>query len=203
MVKNIALAAVAVSAIASVAVAQAEQLAFGAPIQTTVWTAGSSATVAWNNDCSDVVGNTTFPITLNQQINNIQQPVGGGPIGYLDCSESGQTTVQVPNVPSGDVYSILVTPGGVLSYSALFRIVGTAANTTTSAAPAPGTSTASASVSATVSASSTVRITNTPSKTVTAPTNAPTKDTGNAAGSVKAGSTAALVILAGVASLVL
>ncbi|KAG0326582.1 hypothetical protein BG004_002932, partial [Podila humilis] len=148
MVKSSAFVAVAVSAVASVALAQTiEMLEYGAPVQATVWTAGSTATVAWNNDCSDLPATTnkTFPITLNQQINGLQQPVGGGAIGTLDCSAKGSTTVRVPMVPTGDAYSILASPGGVLSYSALFRIVGTANTTTTTAAPtSTGTATSTA-----------------------------------------------------------
>ncbi|KAG0038960.1 hypothetical protein BGZ82_010256 [Podila clonocystis] len=187
----------AVSAIASVALAQTtiDPIEFGAPVASTVWTAGTTATVAWNNDCSDLPpgSNTTFPITLNLQVNNLQQPVAGGPIGTLDCSKKGSTTVQVPNVPSGEVYSILVTPGGVLSYSALFKIVGAAANTTTvgptSASATPTGNTATSATSGT--------------KTLTSVTQAPTKPADSAAGALKAGSTAALVVLAGVASMML
>jgi len=188
----------AVSAIASVALAQAtiDPLQFGAPVASTVWTAGTSAVVAWNNDCSDLPAgtNTTFPITLNLQVNGVQQPVAGGPIGTLDCSEKGSTTVQVPNVPSGEVYSILATPGGVLSYSALFKIVGTATNTTTVGPTVPNTSTGS---STTATGSSTAA-----TKTVTSVTQSPTT-TASAAGALKVGSTAALVVLAGVASMML
>ncbi|KAF9321191.1 hypothetical protein BG003_003015 [Podila horticola] len=186
----------AVSAIASVALAQTatlDPIAFGAPVISTVWTAGTPATVSWNNDCSELPAgtNTTFPITLNLQVNGLQQPVAGGPIGTLDCSSKGSTTVQVPNVPSGDVYSILVAPGGVLSYSALFKIVGTATNTTT-AAP---TTTATATPSGNSTTSGT--------KTLTTVSQTPTKPANSAAGALKTGSTAALVILAGVASMML
>ncbi|KAG0014478.1 hypothetical protein BGZ81_000431 [Podila clonocystis] len=183
----------AVSAIASVALAQStvDPLEFGAPVASTVWTAGTTATVAWNNECDLPAGtNTTFPITLNLQVNGLQQPVAGGPIGTLDCSKKGSTTVQVPNVPSGEVYSILASPGGVLSYSALFKIVGAAANTTT---------VAPTSASATPTGNSTTSGT----KTLPAVTQSPTKPADSAAGALKAGSTAALVVLAGVASMML
>ncbi|KAG0100018.1 hypothetical protein BGZ93_004788 [Podila epicladia] len=195
MVKS-TFALLAVSAIASVALAQdaIEPIAFGAPVESTVWTAGTTATVAWNNDCSDLPAgtNTTFPITLNQQVNGLQQPIGGGPIGILDCKSKGSTTVQVPNVPTGEVYSILVTPGGVLSYSALFKIVGAAVNTTTAAVPtATATPTAGNST------------TGTGTKTLPTVTQSPTKAPDSAAGALKAGSTAALVVLAGVASMML
>ncbi|KAF9217327.1 hypothetical protein BGZ59_005064 [Podila verticillata] len=193
----------AVSAIASVALAQTPApadpgaLAFGAPVSTTVWTAGTSATVSWNNDCSDLPNgtNTTFPITLNLQVNGVQQPVAGGPIGTLDCSEKGSTTVQVPNVPSGELYSILASPGGVLSYSALFKIVGTATNTTTVAPTLPATTTTGSSATATGNGT-------TATKTLTSVTQSPTAPA-SAAGALKVGSTAALVVLAGVASMML
>jgi len=187
-----------VSAIASVALAQATvaPLEFGAPVAATVWTAGTSAVVAWNNDCSDLTGNTTFPITLNLQVNGLQQPVGGGPIGTLDCSQKGSTTVQVPNVPSGEVYSILAAPGGVLSYSALFKIVGTASNTTTVASTtAPSTAPSTASATPTGNNTSAT-------KTLSSVTQSPTVPA-SAAGALKVGSTAALVVLAGVASMML
>ncbi|KAF9334510.1 hypothetical protein BG006_002020 [Podila minutissima] len=192
MVKS-TFALLAVSAIASVALAQVaiDPIEFGAPVASTVWTAGTSATVAWNNDCSDLGTNLTFPITLNEQINGLQQPVGGGPIGTLDCSKKGSTTVQVPNVPTGEFYSVLVSPGGVLSYSALFKIVGAAANTT-SAAPI-------ASATATPTGKSTAS----GSKTLPTVSQTPTKTPDSAAGALKAGSTAALVVLAGVASMML
>ncbi|KAF9305972.1 hypothetical protein BGZ74_008046 [Mortierella antarctica] len=194
MVKS-TFALLAVSAIASVALAQGaiDPIEFGAPVAATVWTVGTPATVSWNNDCSDLPAgaNFTFPITLNQQINGLQQPVGGGPIGTLDCSKKGSTTVQVPNVPTGEVYSILVSPGGVLSYSALFKIVGAAANTT-SAAP-----------TASATAAPTGNSTTSGTKTLPTVSQTPTKTPDSAAGALKAGSTAALVVLAGVASMML
>ncbi|KAF9585232.1 hypothetical protein BGW38_003296, partial [Lunasporangiospora selenospora] len=101
----------------------AGMLSYGTPVVGTTWDSGKTAPVTWSNDCADSNStNKTFPISLNRQQGQFQVPLNIPPIGFLDCSEPGTTTVQVPAVPSGAGYSILVTIGGIQSYSALFTI---------------------------------------------------------------------------------
>lgn len=187
MVKSIALLAFAASALASVA--SAKLLSYGEPIAATTWTAGKQESVSWSNDCSDFTGNTTLPITLNIQQNGLQVQVPGiGPIGTLDCKKAGSTKVTIPaTVASGNAYSILVV-NGEQSYSALFTIKSTV--------PAPSSSGATTAPATTTAATST---------TASATNSAPTKSTGvsvpsatpsSGAGALKAGSTAALVVVA-------
>ncbi|KAG0055414.1 hypothetical protein BGZ83_008687 [Gryganskiella cystojenkinii] len=191
------LAVTAVASIASVATANG-LLSYGAPIQATVWTAGSTQTVSWTNDCSDLP-KTTFPIVLQQEQGTVQVPVPGlAPLGNLDCSSSGSIDVQVPaTLPSGNTYSILVVNGDVQSYSAHFTINNPNAPASTSAPAVTTTSGAPSSVSNTASASSlpTVKTNGTAIPTVTSTAGA--KPT-NGAGALKAGSTAALVVVAAV-----
>src|SRR5690242_3619534 len=99
--------------------------------------AGQPATISWTNSCNEIVGNTTFPVYLNQQVGLYQVQVPGIPeLGYLDCKKPGKITVQVPaTLPQGNAYSILVTNGGNQSYSALFTILSTIPGSTTSALP--------------------------------------------------------------------
>ncbi|KAF9927656.1 hypothetical protein FBU30_002995 [Linnemannia zychae] len=190
--KSFAFAALSTLALASQATAQL--LFYSAPIAATQWTAGQPATVSWTNSCSDVVGNTTFPIYLNVQDGLYQVPVHGIPeLGYLDCKKAGKTTVQVPaTIPQGNAYSILVTINGNQSYSALFTILSTIPGSTTTTTLLPTTTLASTTTLAPTVTTATA--------TVTAPSK-PT--TPNQAGVLKAGSQAALVIVAAVASMML
>ncbi|KAF9350473.1 hypothetical protein BGX26_011347 [Mortierella sp. AD094] len=201
--------AVAIATLALASHASAQLLSFSEPISTTSWTAGKTATVSWTNACTDVTGNTTFPITLNQQVGAYQVQVPDtGVIGTLDCSKPGSTTVQVPLVPQGSAYSILVTDGGNQSYSAQFvinsSIPGSTTTATTTTLPATTTTVATTTTAATNASSTSTA----PPSTVTLPTNATTTDStrptnANHAGALKAGSSAALVIVAAVASLML
>ncbi|KAF9427938.1 hypothetical protein BGZ94_003798 [Podila epigama] len=199
MVKSIVAFAATALALASSVSAQA--LFYTQPVTGTKWTAGKSATVSWNNRCSDFIGNTTFPIALNHQVGQYQVPVPGvGPIGYLDCAKTGSTTVQIPaTVPQGNTYSILVI-NGVQSYSAHFTIESTVPgpNTTVSALPtstiAPTTTFVLTTTTTTAAASATTSL----PPVVTEPANKP-----NNAGALKASSTVALVVLGAVASMML
>ncbi|KAK3818953.1 MAG: hypothetical protein J3Q66DRAFT_338937 [Benniella sp.] len=190
-------AVVALAALSFASQTAAEILFFTSPINTTVWTAGQKGTVSWSNDCAALPGNHTFPIFLNQQSAAGQQvPVPGATdaIGYLDCSDAGSTSVTVPMVPAGSLYSVYVANGADQSYSALFKIESTIVATSASGAASSAVPTAtSASASASVSASIRPVTTTTPKPSTTP----------NHAGSLKAGSTAALVIVAAVASLML
>ncbi|KAF9366555.1 hypothetical protein BGX34_001100 [Mortierella sp. NVP85] len=191
-------AVVALAALSFASQTTAAVLFFTAPINTTVWTAGQKGTVSWSNDCADLTGNHTFPIFLNQQQGGQQVPVPGAtdPIGYLDCSDAGSTSVTVPLVPAGSLYSVYVANGADQSYSALFKIDSTIVATSASGAVSSAAPTAtSASASASVSASVRPVTTTSPKPSTTPPA--------NHAGSLKAGSTAALVIVAAVASLML
>ncbi|KAF9904633.1 hypothetical protein EC991_002507 [Linnemannia zychae] len=188
----------AIAASTVVSVATAELLSYGAPISTTVWTAGSDATISWSNDCSDLA-NTTFPVVLQiQRLNNdkIQDPVPGlAPLGTIDCSEPNSITIKVPTtVATGSKYSVLVNRQPDPSYSALFTInnpaipavPGTGTNTTTTG-PATPSGTTSTSGTASVKPSVTTPSTTTPT---------------NAAGAIKAGSVAALAVAGAVAALI-
>ncbi|KAF9134249.1 hypothetical protein BGX30_011999 [Mortierella sp. GBA39] len=193
--KSIAL--IALSTLALVSQATAQLIAYSAPISATQWTAGKSATISWTNSCTDVVGNTTFPVYLNQQVGLYQVQVPGIPeLGYLDCKKAGKITVLVPaTLPQGSGYSILVTNGGNQSYSALFTILSTIPGSTTSALPtttmAPATTIATtAATTTTVAVAATVTTTPTPTKP-------------NQAGALKTGSQVAFVVVAAVASLLL
>ncbi|KAF9961420.1 hypothetical protein BGZ72_003677 [Mortierella alpina] len=187
MVKSTALLAFAASAMASIATA--EMLHYGSPIEATVWTAGKTGTVSWTNDCSDLP-NTTFPINLNHQVGTLQVQVPGlAPIGTLDCSSPGSATVQVPaTIPQGSTYSILVVNGNEQSYSALFTI--------NSSIPAGGANTTTPSASASAAPSSTASGT----KVSLLPTasGTPKPSPASAGSALKAGSTAALVVVAAV-----
>jgi len=180
----------AFAAVASVA--SADQLAWSAPITSTVWTAGSSQTVSWTNDCSDL-SNTTYPIILQEQQGANQVPVSGlAPIGTLDCNSAGSSPVQIPaTLPTGTTYSILVTNGDGLSYSAQFTINGVNPTTAAASTTAAATATATATTAATASGAKNA----TASATGTSASPKPT----SGAGALKAGSTAALVIVAAVA----
>ncbi|KAF9024463.1 hypothetical protein BGZ52_010887 [Haplosporangium bisporale] len=183
-----------VAAIAMASSVSAQTLFYSQPIAATQWTAGKPATVSWTNTCSDVVGNTTFPISLNQQSGLYQVEVPGvNPIGYLNCAKAGSTTVNIPaTIPQGNTYSILVVDGGNQSYSAMFTILSTVPGVnTTTALPTP-TSTTATSTAATTSLT-----------TVTTTTGPATPTSTSHAGALKAGSTAALVVLAAVASMML
>ncbi|KAF9288173.1 hypothetical protein BGZ68_000716 [Mortierella alpina] len=188
MVKSTALLAFAASALASVATA--EMLHYGAPIEATVWTAGSTGTVSWTNDCAELP-NTTLPITLNQEVNGLQVQVPGtGTIGTLDCAKPGSATVQVPaNIPQGTTYSILVVNGDEQSYSAHFTINSSipagGANTTTPSASASAAPTGTTATGTKVSLLPTISGTPKPSPV-------------SAGAALKAGSTAALVVVAAV-----
>ncbi|KAG0351856.1 hypothetical protein BG005_008653 [Podila minutissima] len=183
-----------VAAVAMASSVSAQTLFYSQPIAATQWTAGKSATVSWTNNCKDVVGNTTFPITLNQQAGLYQVEVPGvGPIGYLNCAKAGSTTVNIPaTIPQGNTYSILVVNGGNQSYSAHFTILSTI----------PGSTTAVTTVLPTTTAVTTTAAT-TPLTTVATTTGAAKPTPTSHAGALKAGSTAALVVLAAVASMML
>ncbi|KAG0250527.1 hypothetical protein BGZ95_007172, partial [Linnemannia exigua] len=116
--KSTAILAIAASAVLSVASAQ-ELLSFGAPIGSTVWTAGQDATISWSNSCDDLTA-TSFPVTLQiQRPDKVQDPVAGlAPLGTIDCAKPGSITIKVPTtVATGSNYSILVprTGAGLLS----------------------------------------------------------------------------------------
>ncbi|KAF9938302.1 hypothetical protein BGZ75_003172 [Mortierella antarctica] len=187
-------AAIALSTIALASQASAVIIAYSQPISATQWTAGQEATVAWTNKCSDITGNTTFPITLNEEINTYQVEVPGvGPIGYLDCKRSGSTKVKIPaTLPQGNKYSILVVNGGNQSYSALFTILSTVPGPTPSAVSSalPTASTAAATASSSV-----------PSAAVS--TAAPTPTRTSDAGALKAGSYAVLAAVAAIGAMAL
>ncbi|KAF9996007.1 hypothetical protein BGZ80_002517 [Entomortierella chlamydospora] len=193
--------AIAIATLALASHASAQVLSFSQPVSATMWTAGSKATVSWTNTCSDITGNTTFPIYLNEQVGAYQVQVSNtSAIGTLDCSKAGSTTVNVPMVPQGSAYSILVTDGGNQSYSAQFVI--------NSSIPAASTTAATTTITTTTAAATTIaNATSTASlSTVTAnaTTTAASKPTSTSnAGALKAGSSVALVIVAAVASLML
>ncbi|KAF9172386.1 hypothetical protein BGX21_005796 [Mortierella sp. AD011] len=192
--------AVAIATLALASHASAQILSFSQPVSATMWTAGSKSTVSWTNTCSDITGNTTFPIYLNEQVGAYQVQVSNtSAIGTLDCSKAGSTTVNVPMVPQGSAYSILVTDGGNQSYSAQFVINSSIpAVSTTAATTTIATTTAAATTTATSTAPSTV------TTSANATTTASSKPTGTSnAGALKAGSSVALVIVAAVASLML
>ncbi|KAG0074955.1 hypothetical protein BGZ93_001380 [Podila epicladia] len=182
-----------VAAVAVASSVSAQTLFYSQPIAATQWTAGKSATVSWTNNCKDVVGNTTFPITLNQQVGLYQVEVPGvGPIGYLNCAKAGSTTVNIPaTVPQGNTYSILVVNGGNQSYSAHFTILSTVPGSTTTTTVLPTTTAVTTTVATT------------PLTTVATTTGASKPTSTSHAGALKAGSTAALVVLAAVASMML
>ncbi|KAK3816948.1 MAG: hypothetical protein JOS17DRAFT_778594 [Linnemannia elongata] len=193
--KSFALIALSTLALASQTTAQL--ISYSAPIGATQWTAGQPATISWTNSCTDVVGNTTFPVYLNQQVGQYQVQVPGIPeLGYLDCKKPGKITVQVPaTLPQGNAYSILVTNGGNQSYSALFTILSTIPGSTTSALPTTTTTTLPpVSTATTVSPTTTTSV---PTVSTT-PSNKP-----NQAGALKTGSQVAFVVVAAVASLLL
>ncbi|KAF9315280.1 hypothetical protein BG003_003192 [Podila horticola] len=182
-----------VAAVAMASSVSAQTLFYSQPIAATQWTAGKTATVSWTNSCTDVVGNTTFPITLNEQAGLYQVEVPGiGPIGYLNCAKAGSTTVNVPaTIPQGNTYSILVNNGGNQSYSAHFTILSTIPGNTTTTTVLPTTTAVTTTAT-------------TPLTTVTTTTTGTAKPTPSShAGALKAGSTAALVVLAAVASMML
>ncbi|KAG9071554.1 hypothetical protein KI688_005766 [Linnemannia hyalina] len=192
--KSIAL--ITLSTLALVSQATAQILAYSAPISATQWTAGKSATISWTNSCNEVVGNTTFPVYLNQQVGLYQVQVPGIPeLGYLDCKKAGKITVLVPaTIPQGNDYSILVTNGGNQSYSALFTILSTIPGSTTLALP-------TTTVAAVTTTATTVPPTKTASAAPVVTTTPPT--TPNQAGALKTGSQVAFVVVAAVASLLL
>ncbi|KAG0378399.1 hypothetical protein BGX24_003933 [Mortierella sp. AD032] len=196
--KSITLIALSALALASQATAQntteSEKLFYSAPIGATVWNAGSPAIISWTNSCKDQA-NTTFPVSLYQQSGTDQVPVPGIPdLGILDCKKPGKLTVQVPvNITQGNNYSILVTYNDVnstQSFSALFTIQSNITG--------PVTTTLLPTTTA-------VPVTTTPSvPTVTTPNKPTGTGTGaNQASVLKAGSQAALVIVAAVASMML
>ncbi|KAF9570361.1 hypothetical protein EC968_001862 [Mortierella alpina] len=189
MVKSTAILAFAASAMASFATA--EMLHYGSPIEATVWTAGSTGTVSWTNDCADLT-NTTFPITLNHQVGTQQVQVPGtGPIGTLDCKSPGSATVQVPaTIPQGTTYSILVVNGNEQSYSALFTI--------NSSIPAGGANTTTPSASASASAAPSSTASGTKISLLPTASGTPKPSPVSAGSALKAGSTAALVVVAAV-----
>ncbi|KAG0335232.1 hypothetical protein BG000_007682 [Podila horticola] len=155
-----------VAAVAMASSVSAQTLFYSQPIAATQWTAGKTATVSWTNSCTDVVGNTTFPITLNEQ--------------------AGLYQVE------GNTYSILVNNGGNQSYSAHFTILSTIPGNTTTTTVLPTTTAVTTTVATT------------PLTTVTTTTTGTAKPTPSShAGALKAGSTAALVVLAAVASMML
>ncbi|KAF9279244.1 hypothetical protein BGZ68_008050 [Mortierella alpina] len=186
-------AAIALSTIALASQASAVVLSYSQPIAATQWTAGQEATVSWMNKCNDITGNTTFPITLNEEINTYQVEVPGvGPIGYLDCKRSGSTKVKIPaTLPQGNKYSILVVNGGNQSYSALFTILSTVPGPTPSpvSSALPSASTAAASASSVPSAAT----------STAAPTPSRTSD----ASALKAGSYAVLAMVAAIGAMAL
>ncbi|KAF9583739.1 hypothetical protein BGW38_008696 [Lunasporangiospora selenospora] len=212
------------SALALASAVSAQVLSYSQPIGATRWTTGKTATVSWTNTCKDLASSgksTNLPITLNSQVGQYQVQVPNtGAIGYLDCSKAGSTTVEIPaGLPQDATYSILVVNGDSQSYSAQFSIDG---GPPAAAVPAPGNvsgnNTASGTASptaqnSTVPATTTTESTTAPTidATVTIPTfSTPTTTTGatrptitNNAGSLKAGSTVALVIVAAAGALLL
>ncbi|KAF9143861.1 hypothetical protein BG015_000281 [Linnemannia schmuckeri] len=194
--KSIAIIALSTLALASQATAQL--ISYSAPIAATQWTAGQPATISWTNSCNQVVGNTTFPVYLNQQVGQYQVQVPGIPeLGYLDCKKPGKITVQVPaTLPQGSAYSILVTNGGNQSYSALFTILSTIPGSTTSALPTSTLPPVTTTTTATAAPITTTAAR--PTVTTTPPTTKP-----NQAGALKTGSQVAFVVVAAVASLLL
>ncbi|KAF9925089.1 hypothetical protein FBU30_005082 [Linnemannia zychae] len=187
--KSTTLLAIAAS-VASVAIA--DPLKYGAPIASTVWTAGGDGTISWTNNCSDLT-NTTFPIILQtQRADGVQTPVPGvASLGNLNCASAGSMTVKVPSVPTGNLYSILVqwpvnATASELSYSALFTINGSASTTATPSA----------------TASATASVSGTPTSKTTAATTASPSTKPNGAGALKAGSAAALAVAGAVAALI-
>ncbi|KAI1303529.1 hypothetical protein EDD11_005330 [Mortierella claussenii] len=206
------IAAITIATLALASSASAQLISYGHPIAADRWTAGQTAQVAWTNTCDQVTtGNTTFPIYLQYQVGLYQVQYPGVPaLGDLDCSAAGSVDVTVPMVPQG-TYSILVTDGAFQSYSAQFTIDSTippAANTTsggvTSSVPLPSTTTTATSttplITTTAAANATTSLPSVTRVTTTA-TASPTKP--NQAGTMKAGSTAALVVVAAIASLML
>ncbi|KAG9063337.1 hypothetical protein KI688_004219 [Linnemannia hyalina] len=198
--KTTAILAIAASTVATVA--SAELLKYGAPISSTVWTAGSDATISWTNTCADQT-TTTFPVMLQtQRADGVQIPVAGlASLGDLDCAKAGSLSVKVPTtVPSGKLYSILVTNGNQ-SYSALFTIENAAipdpsANVTTTTASGVPTSTALPTGTSTVNGTASAT-----KPSVTAPTTSTTTKPNNA-GALKTGSVAALAVAAAVAAFI-
>ncbi|KAF8945113.1 hypothetical protein BGZ46_006106 [Entomortierella lignicola] len=193
-------AILALAALASVATA--DLISYSEPVAATTWdlSTGNAFTVSWTGGC-DSNDTKTYDITLNVQTNGLQVPVGIPAIGQLDCAEqSGSTSVTVPStVASGNLYSVLVN-NNVLSYSALFTIVNPAvpaSNSTT--ATVTGTAVASTTAAATTVASSSTAVANSTTLATVTATTATAKPTAtNAAGALKVGSTAALVIAAAV-----
>ncbi|KAF9416103.1 hypothetical protein BGZ76_004709 [Entomortierella beljakovae] len=203
--KSFTAAAIATLALASHVSAQL--ISFSQPISSTVWTAGETGTVSWSNACADPASkNNTYPITLNYQVGQFQVQVPNtGHIGFVDCTKAGTTSVKVPLVPQGSTYSILVVNGAVQSYSAQFTINSSIPGNTTTGTTATATTTTAMTTTTAVTTSTT----GTTSPSLTTVTSAPTTSvTGqptnsNNAGALKAGSTAALFIVAAVASLML
>ncbi|KAK5797272.1 hypothetical protein F5H01DRAFT_373377 [Linnemannia elongata] len=196
--KSTAILAIAASTVATVA--SAELLKYGAPISTTTWTAGQDATISWTNTCAGLP-NTTFPVTLQvQRADGVQTPVTGVPsLGDLDCSKAGSLTVKVPTtVPSGSLYSILVSNTPDLSYSALFTIKNDAMPAPSSNVTTTGAPTATSSGLPTASVNGTATATK---PSVTAPTTTTTTKPNNA-GALKTGSAAALAVAGAVAALI-
>ncbi|KAK3827135.1 MAG: hypothetical protein JOS17DRAFT_749005 [Linnemannia elongata] len=200
--KSTAILAIAASTVATVA--SAELLKYGAPIATTIWTAGQDGTISWTNDCSTLT-TTSFPVMLQiQRADGVQIPVAGlASLGNLDCAKPGSLTVKVPTtVASGKLYSILVANAPDQSYSALFTIQNDAipdpsANVTTTASGAP---TATTSVLPTASVNGTASATTKPTVTVTTTPTPSTKP--NNAGALKTGSAVALAVAGAVAALI-
>ncbi|KAK5797234.1 hypothetical protein F5H01DRAFT_358911 [Linnemannia elongata] len=130
----------------TITVASAELLKYGAPIATTIWKAGEDATISWTNTCAGLA-TTTFPvILLTQRADGVQVPVSGlASLGELNCRSAGSLTIKVPSViPSGTLYSILVSNVPDLSYSALFTINNPGTPGTSSITTTSGTFTATA-----------------------------------------------------------
>ncbi|KAI1317469.1 hypothetical protein EDD11_008406 [Mortierella claussenii] len=193
-------AALALASILASAVS-AQKLAYSYPIGATVWDVSKPASlyVQWTNDCKNLTDGTVFDVNLNtQRADGVQIPAPGvdGPIGSLDCKSKGKVSVTLPDtIPSGDKYSVYVKNGAEDSWSALFTITNPKVPAvTTSGAVTSATATATATVTATTSG--TVNRTTTTAATKTA-TSSPTQSP-NAAGALKIGSTAALVIVAAV-----
>ncbi|KAF9919228.1 hypothetical protein BX616_010963 [Lobosporangium transversale] len=204
--RSIALTTVTILAL--VARASAQVLSYAHPISADRWTAGGTGEVTWSNACTEVTGNTTFPIMLNHQVGQFQVDYPGiPPLGYLDCSKPGTVTVQVPMVPQGSKYSILVTNGSTQSYSAQFTIESTIppSNTTstgTVSATLIPTTTSAAPITTTLTTTLTTTAARLPTIT-TGTTSAPSPIRTNQAGTVKTGSCVALVMVAVLASIML
>ncbi|KAF9200616.1 hypothetical protein BGZ49_009145 [Haplosporangium sp. Z 27] len=210
--------AIAIATLALASHASAQLLFFSQPIAVTVWTAGGQGTVSWTNTCSG--NSTTYPITLNYQVGQYQVQVPNTTtIGTVDCSKPGSTSVTVPLVPQGSNYSILVVNGDNLSYSAQFTIdssiPGSTTSPVTSTATSPVTSTATSPVASTITvpvttttlatttAASTTAVSSVTISSSTTSTATSTPTNKSNAGKLSTGSTAALVIVAAVAALVL